>query len=297
MQWVDESLKTYGIPKSVHLRNINWKSSYSGGAKPLGTIHRYTDMSGQTAWKWGKRGQLAMGLYQGGRKIYRQLRYGQKPYRRRRRYYPKQMFRRGYNRTGGYYRRNGYGAYELKFHDVTLDDALVDTGGTVTATMIIIPQNTTESGRIGRRCIVRQIGWKYRLGLNTSVDPANTSDTCRIILFIDKQCNGATAAVLDILSTADYQSFRSLERNKRFIILMDKLHTLRVTAAGGNGTAFEMGQTSLHGHFYKRLNLPIEYSGTTGGITEIESNNIGVLLISVSGNITFASQMRIRFTG
>ena len=64
----------------------------------------------------------------------------------------------------------------------------------------------------------------------------------------------------------------------------------------GNGTANDTLGVNINDSFYKTCNMPIEYDSTTGAITEIRSNNIGVLLLSRNGVCTFGSKFRVRFS-
>ncbi len=208
-------------------------------------------------------------------------------------------FRRGYNRTSGYYGRlnRAYNG-EMKFHDIAVTDTSIASGGAIqnTGSINLIPQGTTEITRIGRKAVIKSINLRYQISIASGVDEAATADIVRVILYQDKQCNGVTAAILDILETAAWNSFRNLANSGRFIILCDKLHTINTTAAGGNGTAFEVGQKITHGSFFKKCSIVLEFDAAAGAITEIRSNNLCVLLISSQGTAGFDGQFRLRFT-
>ncbi len=207
---------------------------------------------------------------------------------------------RGYMRTGGYYgrfaRNGGKRGAELKFHDVDLDDASVANSATITDSVNKIAQGVTESTRVGRKCTLRSINWRWRLQLPNGTASASTSDTVRIIMYLDKQCNGATATAAAILESDDFQSFNNLANKSRFRTLMDRTYTINSKSGGGDGTTEDYGKEGIDDSFYKRVNIPIEFDSTQGAITEIRSNNVGVLLISESGLCGFASKMRLRFS-
>ncbi len=206
-------------------------------------------------------------------------------------------FSRGFDRTGGYYgrfRQNG----ELKFHDVDLDDAVVSSNGAITNSINLIAQGITESTRVGRKCTLKSIGWKFRMkdpetNGGTSAPP---SDTMRVILYLDRQANGATAGVTDILEATDFQSFNNLANTSRFQTLMDRIYTFN--HMGGIGTAADQdwSEVVIDDSFYKRCNIPLEFDSTAGAITEIRSNNVGVLLITEGGTAGFESKFRLRFS-
>ncbi len=184
---------------------------------------------------------------------------------------------------------------ELKFLDVDLDDALIASAGTVTPSIIIIAQGVTESTRVGRKCTIRRIGWRYNLFLATQAALTNGTEVVRLILYVDKQANGATAAVTDILETADFQSFNNLSNSGRFRILMDRTHDVVSPGGAGDGANNDSSPASVSAQFFKELSLPVEYSGANGTIDEIKSNNIGVLAIARGGTVELFSKFRMRF--
>ena len=208
----------------------------------------------------------------------------------------KRLYKRGYTRTSGFYGRFSGNHPELKFHDISVDDTLVAIGATIDFPSInTIAQGTTESERVGRKCVIRKIAWRYNIILRPTASDFNTSDEIRVILFLDKQCNGAPAINLDILETSDYQSFRNLANSGRFRVLMDRSYSL-VSKSGTSLGVNAYGEDQLNDSFYKDCQIPLEFDGPTGVITEIKSNNIGVMLASASGNVGFFSKLRIRFS-
>lgn len=208
---------------------------------------------------------------------------------------------RGYMRTSGYYGRySAASGGESKFFDVTLDDAVVATAGGLTDSINKIAQGTTESERDGRKCTVTSVHWKYEISLPEidALATANSSDAVRVIMYVDKQANGATAAVTDLLETANYQSFYNLANQQRFRILTDVVHQINYKTLASDGAGLVSSAQVLQE--YRKscaVRLPLEFSATTGAITEIRSNNIGVLLISRNGIAGFNSELRVRFSG
>lgn len=200
---------------------------------------------------------------------------------------------RGFVRTTGFFGQ----VLELKFHDLDIDDGVIAAAGSITDSVNKIAQGTTESERIGRKCTIKSINWRFNVELpevDASAQPVNP-DVCRVILYLDKQCNGAAATVTGILESANFQSFNNLANKSRFRTLMDRTYTLNVLAGGSNGTTSDWCETVQHDTFFKKVNIPVEFDSTAGAITEIRSNNIGLLLISKQGRMSFNSKMRIRF--
>ncbi len=204
----------------------------------------------------------------------------------------------GVDRTGGFYGRYSGRAGELKFHDVDLDDASVAANGTVLATSInLIPQGVTEITRVGRKCTIKSINWRGAWSKLVSTAEGDGGELVRLILYQDKQCNGATIAVTDLMESDDFRSFRNLSNSGRFNVLMDKVYTLNTHAAGGNGTAVELVAAKTQFQFYKKCNIPLEFSATTGAITEIRSNNISAIALSIKGDVvSMVSKIRLRFS-
>ena len=215
------------------------------------------------------------------------------------RHYKKPRIVPGYTRSSGFFGRFKGSDREMKFHDIDVDDAVIAAGGTIAEdSCVVIPQGVTESQRVGRQAHIKKIQWRWELVLPTTPTAANTCDIVRIILYWDRQTNGAAAGVTDILEANDFQSFNNLAHRKRFKILYDKTIPIHSFAGSGRGTTdtLSYGCTIKAGTYFKKCHIDIEYDSTTGAITEQVSNNIGVLLLSSGGKTAFTSKMRLRFT-
>ncbi len=189
------------------------------------------------------------------------------------------------------------GAQEVKFFDLSIDDALMASGGTVEQPSVnIIRQGTGDSQRVGRKCLIKAIGWRFQVSLPAQTDVALGADTARVILFQDKQCNKAAAVVLDVLESADFQSFNNLSNTGRFRTLMDRTYSLNATAGAGQNASDSSSLFVIDDTVFLKLATVIEFNADAGVIADINSNNIGVLLISRNGRASFSSQMRVRFT-
>lgn len=249
-------------------------------------------------------GSIRRGTYRGrGTEAQRAYRAGKKfagaKWSRARR---KITFRRGRDRVGGYYGRFNRGlGKEQKFIDFDTDDAVIGQVGVITDSVNLIPQNVTESGRIGRKCTLTQISWKYEVFLEEATDDATppNSDVVRILVYLDKQCNGAAATALGIWETDDYQSFNNLANTSRFVTLMDRTHTINrpTLTSTQNADTFDSCFKVQSYTWYKKCNIPLEFSGVTGALTELRSNNVGILVISKSGAAGINGKFRIRFSG
>ncbi len=187
---------------------------------------------------------------------------------------------------------------ELKFHDLDTDDASIAQNGTIIQGSVNqIAQGTTEITRIGRKCTIKKIHWRFNITLTATTASANTSETVRVILYWDKQTNKAAAGITDILESDNFQSFRNLANKGRFRILMDRTYQLKAGSGGGDGTTEDYGEDSIDDEFHKDCTIPVEFNAATGAVTEMTTNNVGILLLSKAGAITaFEGKMRIRFS-
>ncbi len=207
----------------------------------------------------------------------------------------------GYTRTGGFYGRFAGANAELKFHDLDIDDAAVAINGTIAqVSCLTIAQGNTESQRIGRKLVVKQINWRFEIKFFGATAVAASSDVVRVMLYHDKQANGATATVTGILESDDYQSFNQLANKQRFTILMDRTYSLMSKSGSGRGSTdtLAFGEDVISDTFFKTCNIPIEYdnTGTDGAITTMRSSNIGVITLSRDGGSQFVSKMRVRYS-
>ncbi len=244
-------------------------------------------------------GKYRSGYFQGG-KYYTGYQVSRRNLRSRyarmngvKRLYTKRSYYRG--RQGKTYNT------EYKFHESNNNDATVAQTGGIQGSMNVVAQGLTETTRVGRKIWVHTISSRFEMVLQPQVDVGDISngDTLRIILYLDQQANGAVATVTDILETAEYESFRNLANSGRFKILHDKFYTMnrRVSYVDGtntSGTPLVVRQLSV----YKTgLNIPIEYNGATGAVTEMATNNLSYLFISSQGICGVQNQInRIRYS-
>lgn len=186
---------------------------------------------------------------------------------------------------------------ELKFFDTALSFNF-DVTGEVPATgqLSLIPQGVTENNRIGRKCVIKSIQIRATV---TYVPGATTTGSANgfVYVVLDKQANGAAAAVTDVLtSSAMSTAFINLDNSKRFVIL--KRFPMSFVSQAGVSAAYARDTKILD--WYHKCNMSIEYDSTaaTGAIGTIRSNNI-FLLAGADGQgddeIAFSGNCRLRF--
>lgn len=199
---------------------------------------------------------------------------------------------RGYLRTSGLYGRGN----ELKFHDHVQTTTTLLEAGIVHTSLNLIPQGTAANQRIGRAVVVRKIDIRGEFNLVRGSAELNTGIRVRMIVFLDQQCNGTNAVTSDLLAASTGQLIddpANLTNVHRFVWLSDKTYTLNsptmIVNAAPNVTV-----RSVHSlEFHKTCEVPLEFSGVTGVITEIRSNNLAVFtIVNTSGGGSQLSHMR-----
>ncbi len=218
---------------------------------------------------------------------------------KRRRTSSARPFRAGRDRVGGYYGRFAGPNAELKFHDLEIDDAIIAAGGVLTTSLNLIAQGTGESERIGRKCTIRQILWRGTVSLPEGELQGNpgAGERFRLIVYQDKQTNGAAATALGILEVVGVDNYRNLANSGRFNILYDNRFDLTPqTLSHFAVNSFSVAGVNRKFSFFKKCSIPLEFDNTVGALTELWSNNLGVLIISEGGSGGIASSVRLRFS-
>ncbi len=186
-------------------------------------------------------------------------------------------------------------SHEFKFFNSAINDAVVANTGAVQNQMFTLAQGDTDTTRDGKKVIVTSLNARFIISLPITDVNAQTADLVRIIIVHDKQANGALPAVLDILFTADIQSFKNLDNTHRFRTLLDKTISIASMSGAYNGTTSKFGENFKAFQWFRKLNMPIIYNDTAGTIGDIVSNNIVMMYISESGNAGCQAQMQIRY--
>lgn len=189
---------------------------------------------------------------------------------------------------------------EKKFFDTAFAETIVASTGAITnLSLNLIPQGVTESTRIGRKCTVKSVHLHGEFKFPNSAVAGSTADRMRLIVYQDKQANGATATVADILDSTVgtvIDSFRNLSETGRISILHEQSCDLSAQSGGAPNGVENFGEVKKTFKINKVLNMPLEFSAGTGAIAEIRSNNIGVLAVTEAGLMTLQYTARVRFS-
>lgn len=199
-----------------------------------------------------------------------------------------------------YYKRQAFGvrssSKEKKFFDTALAFSF-DATGEVPATgqLVLIPQGVTEQSRVGRACVIKSLQLRIHAGFAPAA-AATASTNAWIYVVQDTQANGAAAAITDVLTSNNMSTgLLNLDNSQRFRILKK----LKMTFNPGAGVTTAYNNVNVDKECFLKLNIPIDYSSTTGAITEIRSNNIFLLAgtdTTSDDTVVLDGNARVRFT-
>lgn len=208
--------------------------------------------------------------------------------------------RAGYQRTAGLYGRfhNPAGVVQERgYHDVAVTGATLPATAIVLTNLCLIPQGATAITRTGQKTILHSLQIRGELELAPTV----SSLMCGVAYMYvvqDRQCNGATAAVTDVLTdTLLPKAMINMANSSRFRII--KRIVIPMNPGGQNADDTAINRYILPVEYYTKLNIPVEFDGATGAVTEIKSNNL-FLLVGAStlmdDKCAFTGTCRVRFS-
>lgn len=120
------------------------------------------------------------------------------------------------------------------------------------------------------------------------------SDTFVWKLVKDTQCNGAFPAASDIFVGNPCYDMPNLSNTQRFKVL--KSGQISFNTGAGVLSAFAGMELPLEVYWKAPPGEFVEYSGSTGAIAEIRSNNYFLVYASYNGQSNFEGSTRVRYT-
>jgi len=185
----------------------------------------------------------------------------------------------------------------MKNFDTSFTPAVIATTANFSVSLNLVPQGAEDSERVGRRLLIKSINVRGVARLPETDTTGDGADILRYWLIHDKQANGAIPIAGDIMSFVDFNGFNNKDNSLRFRTLATGMVPLNASAGFGNGTTNQWGERLQPFTIYRKVSIPIEFSGTSGAITTIKSNNLFMFFISQTGLITVEFRCRIRYTG
>lgn len=186
---------------------------------------------------------------------------------------------------------------ELKYRDEYRSGSQIVAGWggntEILTSLLTVPQGLTSQSRVGKDIFITSLHFKFYLEMNQAqTDAIALVNSIRVLLVVDKQCNGSLPTLDTVLDKTDSggsevnpsMAYRKLKNSGRFTILKDSLKKLDmdfVVGTGGESPTFagKMEQTVVCNINFKKA-LKITYSANTGGLAERTENNVFLYLIS-----------------
>lgn len=189
-------------------------------------------------------------------------------------------------RTGGWANPSRMG--ELKFKDVAQTNLLTFNVATFEAPVLLngLVPDSTASGRIGRKVILKSLLIRYTAFLGTT---STAGTNVRFLVVYDKQANAAAPAITDVLLSDAFTAQNNLSNRDRFVTIFD--HISKPISVQGNFATSDV--------LFKRINLETMFNaGTAGTIGDITTGSLYLFtaqagtLATANGGITIKTRVR-----
>jgi len=192
-------------------------------------------------------------------------------------------------------RTGGFLGKELKFLDqevaatsivATVASSEVDPA--TTNTLNAVAQGDGPSDRDGNRYIMKSVHVRGYINWGVLVAGSTpAADTfIRLLVLMDTQTNGAQFNAEDVLvdpssANLDTVTPRNLQYAARFKVLADKIIRQHVASTGSNsGDTVDTAGVQVPFEIFRKLNVPVQCTGTSANVTAITNNSLHVMAIS-----------------
>lgn len=187
---------------------------------------------------------------------------------------------------------------EVKFFDTALSFNFDSTGEVpATGQLTLIPQGAGQSQRNGYLCNIKSLQIRGVVAFTPGA-AANAATNAVIHIMMDRQANGAAAAITDALtSTAIYKALPVVPQQYRFKTL--KRIVVPCNSQAGVTTAYNGFNVVIDEYIQFKKPIQVRFNGATGAITEITSSNLFLFAGSDGSSddtIAFDGNARLRFT-
>lgn len=183
---------------------------------------------------------------------------------------------------------------ELKFHDTSFDVSVPETADT-RGGCANVAQGTGQSERIGRKIVVKSIQLTGRLRY-TPVNISDTATTAYLYILQDNRCDGGNPVATEVFTGSDMsKAFKNLAFASRFKIL--KRYAIDLNVPQDNESIYVPGALNYNIDFYTKLDIPMEFTGSTGNVSEMTEHNLVVFAGAKDsdGQVRFFGESRIRY--
>lgn len=148
-----------------------------------------------------------------------------------------------------------------------------------------LTQGDTASSRTGNSIRMKSYDMRWFVNNNSSAGQTEV----RVMLVLDKQSNGVTPSVTDILATNTVVSPRNLDNRKRFKVIMDRNYAISTAGPSSRYDSAHFKNIQTHVAYYN--------SSNAGTVADISTNALYLLYLSDQATNTPGLQyyFRLRF--
>jgi len=174
----------------------------------------------------------------------------------------------------------------------SITTSVIDTVPGVAGALVLIPvedilAGSGEDSRTGNIIHITKIVFNYTLF-------DSVPGLLRLIWFIDRQSNGTTPTLTQVLTSASFVSTYNTTNvighgGHRYAILGDETRTVNP------GVAAAVQIVPLQTKTIK-TKIPIHYLASTGAATDVATNNVWCFVIANTATMTLRHQCQIQFT-
>lgn len=152
-----------------------------------------------------------------------------------------------------------------------------------------IPNGNTSITRVGRKVMLT----KSLLRCHTSGGAGAPANACRILMVYDRNPNGSTPAITDILQSNDIHAHVNLNTSDRFLVVMDYLPSQE---QGNDPISTINGGVGFMQKITRKFFEPLLSQYTiTAGIAGLQTGALWLMFSSISGADVLTGTNRIRF--
>lgn len=170
---------------------------------------------------------------------------------------------------------------EPKFVDTTFTTAVLGTT-LLYSRLTAIAGGTTDSQRIGNKILLKDLFIRFTIVMNT----AATSTIYRVLLFVDKEADGASPTSPTPLAAASTEAPLDMDESKRFVIIRDQYIPLSIN-----------GNRQIGRKIFATLNFHCDFDGTGSGIADAKQNQLYLAFISSdnTNQSTVSAYSRVKY--
>ncbi|WP_445779478.1 hypothetical protein [Shewanella sp.] len=192
---------------------------------------------------------------------------------------------------------------EKKWFDTSISATTLDTTGTILSPSInLVDEGNNANQMAGRKIVVTRVQMRVILNNTSDADSLgnlNSSSIYRLVIALDKQCNGSTPSVLALFLNNNIRTFNNLAQSRRFQILKDETGNFEGMISYNSSVNNPITpNTKKYFEIYLKCFLPIMFedqAGANRALGEVISNNIFVCGFSDNSNVSATYTCRIRY--